>query len=195
MSGEETVPTRQNNRVSSFILASQQANVRLPPAESLPPQPREMHRYIPVDDASAPEASESSSILSIPTTIREETSAELELEQRASTRSVHFEDQQPGTAQGFLSKMYSAIVDKGVPKHGRPLKPALKNMSKAESGEHATSKAGNSSRHVSDPEDAIAAMSKPTILDKGKDKAADVHNLDLHASGQKDDYTVGGRLS
>lgn len=180
MRRHESVPSRQKNRVSSFILASQQKNVRLPPAENFLLKPRGMHRYVPRKRKSAPKNHNSSSSPSIPPTIPEETSEQLELERCASKESVRFENERLEDAQGLPSKIYSAFTGRRAPENERPpeierpLKPALNNIDQIASTEHPTCETDTSPACTSGPDnkEVVAAMSQSTILDKGKGKAS-----------------------
>jgi hypothetical protein len=96
----------------------------------------------------------------------EEAGKQAKRERSASKRSVHFESEREN-AHGLLSKIQSAITGKFSPKGGRAVKPALRNKSHSASSK-CHGEASSSFKILADPKDDLAAMSKSTILNKGK---------------------------
>lgn len=165
----EIVPTRQNNRVSRFILANSRSDMRLPSDEYFPSGPQgatTKHRNLYQYSNNQITASKHDEPSAYPFSSSEEAGKLAKHERSATKRSVHFESEREN-AHGLLSKIQSAITGKFSPKGGRPVKPALRNKSHSASSKR-HSEVSSPSKILADPKDDLAAMSKSTILDKGK---------------------------
>lgn len=170
----KAVPTQGENNLSGFILASQLADMRLPPDEYFPSRPlgattshRNVHQYFPVhtspvrSNASTPHLSETSEEADDPVTFG-----------RTSSRSTRFQHE-----QGIFSNMYSALVRTLASKSGIPVRPILKKRSTDVPSGHLIHEDHVSTR----PEAVVAAITthsentsaaeiRPKSAVKGKDE-------------------------
>lgn len=173
--------------VSSFIKASQYNNVRMPSAEEFPSQPRGLHSYTPKVAPAAKSAQ--SRKMSVPATIGEGISSQLEREQRTSGQP-----QQMKTAYGLLSRVRSTATDRRAPEG---LQAAPRPHERTASNENPTSEPDASlpCSSGSEDEEAIAAMSQSTILVKGKGKSIVANDSSIDDDPPSHDASVSGSKS
>jgi hypothetical protein len=109
----EDLSTRKKHDVSGFIMAAQEADMRLPPDEYFPsqygitsfggPNYSNVHGYLPTHVPGS-----TSSGLPLPSNVSEQSGEPIAKSQHNARRSVHFDDADEGS-RSFLSTLYSTF--------------------------------------------------------------------------------------